>query len=111
MDERAMDEHERHVLMNEAVFRQANEAITAFQSTEQVLDLMCECGRPDCVAKIEMSRSEYERLRADPTLFAVVRGHEIAGVERIVEAGEEYDIVQKDPETHALAEETDPRSN
>jgi hypothetical protein len=106
-----MDERERRVLLNEAVFRQANEAVAWFQSTEEVLDLMCECGRADCVEKVEMSRSEYERLRADPTLFAVVRGHEIAGFERVVEAREGYDVVEKHPETRELAEETDPRSD
>jgi hypothetical protein len=107
----AMDERERRVVLNEAVFRQANEALVWFQDSETALDLMCECGRADCVAKIEMSRSEYERLRADPTLFAVVRGHEIAGFERVVEAREGYDVVQKHLETHDLAEETDPRSD
>jgi hypothetical protein len=106
-----MDEGARRVVLNEAVFRQANEALVWFQDSEPALDLMCECGRPDCVAKVEMSRSEYERLRADPSLFAVVRGHEIAGFERIVEAREGYDVVQKHPETHDLAKETDPRSD
>jgi hypothetical protein len=106
-----MDERARRLLLNEAVFRTANEAMVWFQNAELKLDLMCECGRADCVAKVEMSRSEYEQLRADPTLFAVVRGHEIADVERVVEAREGYDVVQKHPETHDLAEETDPRSN
>jgi hypothetical protein len=106
-----MDDRERRVLLNEAVFRQANDAVAWLKSTDEVLDLMCECGRPDCAATIEMSRSEYERLRADPTLFAVVSGHEIAGFERVIEAREGYDVVQKHPETHDLAEQTDPRSN
>ena len=106
-----MDERARRLVLNEAVFRQANEALVGFQNPEQALDLMCECGRADCVAKIEMSRSEYERLRADTTLFAVVRGHEIAEVESVVETRAGYDVVQKHPETHDLAEETDPRSD
>ena len=106
-----MDERARRLLLNEAVFRQANEALVWFQNPEQSLDLMCECGRADCVEKVEMSRSEYERLRADPTLFAVVSGHEIAEVESVVETRAGYDIVQKHPETHDLAEETDPRSD
>jgi hypothetical protein len=106
-----MDERARRVVLNEAVFRQANEALVWFQNSESTLDLMCECGRADCVAKIEMSRSEYEQLRADPTLFAVVRGHEISGVERVVEAREGYDVVEKHLETHDLAEDTHPRSN
>jgi hypothetical protein len=108
---KAMDERARRLVLNEAVFRQANEALVGFQNPEQSLDLMCECGRADCVEKVEMSRSEYERLRADATLFAVVRGHEIAEVESVVETRAGYDVVQKHPETHDLAEETDPRSD
>jgi hypothetical protein len=40
-----------------------------------------------------------------------VRGHEIRGVERVVEAREGYDVVEKHLETHDLAEDTHPRSN
>jgi hypothetical protein len=106
-----MDERERRVVMNEAVFRQANESLVAFQTTDVALDLLCECGRADCVEKIEMGRSEYEHLRADPTQFAVTRGHEVAGVESVVEQRNGYDIVKKHLPSHELAEETDPRTD
>jgi hypothetical protein len=106
-----MDERTRRVALNEAVFRQANESLVSLQSPELPLDLMCECGRGDCVDKIEMNRSEYEHLRADPTLFAVVRGHEVQGLEDVVVFGDGYDVVQKRPEAHELVRETDPRSN
>jgi hypothetical protein len=106
-----MDERERRVVLNEAVFRQANESLVSLQNPDLPLDLMCECGRADCVNKIEMMRSEYEQLRADPTQFAVVRGHEVHGVEDVVELRDGYDVVQKRPETHVLARETDPRAD
>jgi hypothetical protein len=106
-----MDERNRRVALNEAVFRQANEALVSLQNPELPLDLLCECGRRDCVDKIEMNRPEYEQLRADPTLFAVVRGHEVQGVEDVVELADGYDVVQKRPETHELVRETDPRSD
>ena len=105
-----MDNRAPRVALNEAVFRQANESLVSLQSPELPLDLMCECGRRDCIEKIEMNRFEYEQLRADPTLFAVVRGHEVQGLEDVVELGDGYDVVQKRPETHELVRETDPRS-
>jgi hypothetical protein len=106
-----MDERARRIALNEAVFRQANESLVSLQNPELPLDLMCECGRPDCVDKIEMNRPEYEKLRADPTLFAVVRGHEVQGLEYVVELRDGYDVVKKNPEAYELTRETDPRSD
>lgn len=106
-----MDERARRVVMNEAVFRQVNEALSFFQNPEPSLDLVCECGRTACAERISMSRGEYEQMRGDPTLFAVLKGHEIRGLESVVQKRNGYDVVQKHPMTHRLAEETDPRSD
>ena len=74
-----MDRDER-IGLNEAVFREVNERINElaehFGLEDQPLDLVCECGDPNCVDRISMSRAEYERLRSDPTHFAVHAGHE-----------------------------------
>ena len=109
-----MNERERRIVMNEAVFREANEALTSLQRPSNgttPLDLICECGRDDCIAKIEMTRQEYEQLRSDATLFAVVTGHETPDVERVVEARAGYDVVKKPAETKEIAEELDTRSD
>ena len=42
-----------------------------------------------------MSMSDYEHLRADPTAFAVVPGHESPDVERVITKREGYEIVRK----------------
>ena len=57
-----------------------------------------------------MSREAYEELRADPTQFAVVPGHEMPRVEEVVARREGYDIVRKvDGIPRQIAELTDPR--
>jgi hypothetical protein len=107
---------EERIVLNEAVFREVNERIEnlaeTFELASEPLDLVCECGNPDCVDRITMSRDEYERVRSDGQLFAVAPGHETGEVERVVEKRNGYDIVVKRkgiPER--IAERTDPRDD
>jgi hypothetical protein len=110
-----MDERQKRIGLNEAVFRTVNERIeeltTGFQLGDHPLDLVCECGNPHCVERITMMPSEYERVRSDATTFAVYPGHEEADVEEVVDRSRGYDIVRKYPgEPAKVAKETDPRS-
>jgi hypothetical protein len=100
--------------MNEAVFREVNERIqevaSTFDLTSETLDMICECGDAECVARISLSREEYEAIRADPELFAVSTGHVAPDVEELVEHHERYDVVRKCEGTPAkIAHKTDPR--
>ena len=108
-----MDREER-IGMNEAVFRDVNERIqdvaSSFDLTSEPLDLICECGDAACVARISLSRDEYEGIRADPELFAVAGGHVAPDVEEVVENRSGYDIVRKYKGVPAeIAQKTDPR--
>lgn len=110
-----MSSREERIGLNEAVFRQVNERIEdmaeTFQPSAGTLDLICECGDPECVQPITMTPAEYERLRSNAHHFAVYPGHEIEDVESIVERHERYEIVAKTrgvPEQ--IAEQTDSRS-
>lgn len=109
-----MDERERRIGLNEAVFREANERIEelnqTFAAVTQKLVLVCECGDGQCVEKISMSPEAYEDLRADAALFAIVPGHEIPDVEQVVAQREGYDVVKKHHGIpRRIAEVTDPR--
>jgi hypothetical protein len=106
---------EERIGMNEAVFRDVNERIqdvaSTFNLTAEPLDLICECGDAACVARITLSREEYERIRADPHLFAVATGHVAPDVEKVVETRSDYEIVSKFKGVPAeIAQKTDPRS-
>ena len=111
-----MDSREERLAKNEALFRSVNErmreiaeSFELFEGRDSRVEFFCECGRDTCFERIEMTRDEYERLRSDPTHFAVVPGHEAADVERVVRPGDGYDIVEKHAEEAQIARDTDPR--
>ena len=105
-----MEERERRVGENEAVFREVNEQIRGLAGTHSELSIVCECGRLGCVEAITLPLEEYERVRSESTLFAVVPGHELADVEHVVEEHEGYSVIRKHEGSAAVvAEVTDPR--
>ena len=108
------EEREGRIGLNEAVFRQINERLRrlnkTFASLTDTMTLICECADLACAAKIEMTPSEYDQLRADPALFAVRTGHETPEVEQVVRSGRGYDVVRKDAGLpRQVAEATYPR--
>ena len=110
-----MEERTLRIGLNEAVFREVNERVDALTREQGVdaerLDLLCECGDASCVERISLTTVAYSELRSDPTLFAVVPGHEAPEVERVVSTHGGYDVVAKLPGVPTeVAEETDPRS-
>jgi hypothetical protein len=108
------DERARRIGLNEALFRQVNEQIESLNKDfgkPAVMSAICECGDGECMERLEIPLGDYERVRADPLLFVVVPGHEIADVESVVEHAEGWDVVRKhDGTATRMAEKTDPRS-
>lgn len=101
------------IAKNEAVFREVNERIerTAQESsTNEAFGFVCECGHEDCLELIHLSVFQYERVRANPSWFVVVTGHEIPAVEDVVEANDGYNIIKKKGVGSVIAKETDPRA-
>ncbi len=111
-----MDERERRIGLNQALFREVNERLDdlnrTFATITDTVDLVCECGDARCTERITMSIRDYEALRSNPHQFAVIPGHERAGVERVLEKREGYDVVEKEAGLpQKLAETTDPRAD
>ncbi len=107
-----MDKRGERIGRNEAFFREVNERIERVTETLQVetLTILCECGDPSCLEQIEVSLPDYERVRADPTLFFIRAGHEDFDVEDVVEEHEDYHVVRKkDGSAAAEAQRLDPR--
>ena len=90
---------EERIARNEVLFREINERLKEMQDTFVIVDdrgeFVCECGDPECTARVEMTLAEYERLRSDPTTFAVVDGHQAEDVEDVVETTPSFLIVRK----------------
>jgi hypothetical protein len=110
-----MNERQRRVGQNEALFRRINEEIDGLNEalgafTEHLI-LVCECGKQECIDQIRLTPEEYEALRADPATFGIVPGHEVTDVEAVVSENDRFAVVRKRPgEPRELAAHEDPRA-
>jgi hypothetical protein len=109
------DEQARRVGLNEALFRQVNEEIRGLTSTfgtdDGSMTVVCECGNAGCTEQLDVGIRDYERIRAEGSLFVIAPGHDIPELEQVVESNEGWSVVQKRDGTPAkVAQETDPRS-
>jgi hypothetical protein len=113
-DNRTVGAREERLGANEALFREVNDRVAEvaeeFIAGESPIDFSCECGDRACAEQIAMTVGEYEALRAEATHFAVVPGHEVPDIERVVARHPNYVVVEKqDPDAKEVARETDPR--
>jgi hypothetical protein len=111
---RGMAERHERIALNEAMFREGNERMSAWQEHQdapptKTLAFLCECADRDCRKYISMTLPEYEAVRADPMQFAIVPGHEVPEAEEVVERYEDYAVIKKDEDVRGIAEQTDPR--
>jgi hypothetical protein len=108
-------ERERRLGENETIFRTANERMAGWEERDRLeaVELyFCECADPTCTQKVRLGGPDYERVRSDPTHFFVVRGHEVADVETVLESHPDWVLVEKaESEARDVAEERDPRQN
>ncbi|HEY2372089.1 MAG TPA: hypothetical protein VGH82_06040 [Gaiellaceae bacterium] len=104
----------RGLAKNEELFRKVNERIDDLSASvdrdDRQMEFLCECDREDCHEKINVTRAQYEAVRAVPTHFIVVPGHEDPSVERVAYSTERFFVVEKQGEAAEDAVETDPRS-
>jgi len=110
-----MDVRAERVGKNEALFRHVNERIEdvnrAFAPPAERIDIVCECGTARCAERVELSVPDYERVRSDPRRFILLEGHDDPELERVVERGDGWVVVEKhEGEAAEVAEQTDPRS-
>ena len=101
---------------NEAASREINESIEEAheehpRGPDAHIRILCECGRDSCDRLIAITMPEYEKVRADPTRFVVVRDHVMADVEVVVDETDRFVVVAKrEGEPAEVAREEDPRS-
>lgn len=96
------DERARAAEMEQSRFRDANDRLRrivpsfGFKAGDRA-PFICECADPGCFEAVMLSLDEYDRVRANPSWFVVVAGHEDyeATYERVVEAERGYATVEK----------------
>jgi hypothetical protein len=98
------DERAVRVASNEARFREINERLARdlegiVDEPDELLPFVCECGLRTCKDPVRLSAREFRRVRREPTLFAIVPGHEIDDLEDVLEVHARYAVIRKRPET------------
>jgi hypothetical protein len=98
---------------NEATFRQANESLedkaAELGLSEERTPYLCECENERCTKIIQLTRREYEAVRANPKRFAMTPGHQESD-DLVVEERAEFTVIEKTGEEGALVAERDPRA-
>ena len=109
-----MDPRHERLARNEALFREVNERIndlTVHQFGDDDSHFVCECSRTDCSEFIHLTAETYEAVRANGNRFALVRGHEIPDIERVVGEHGDVFVVEKVGDGAEIATRLDPRSS
>jgi hypothetical protein len=97
---------------NEEVLREVNLKIEEGAEMHGVTAPMpfhCECGQPECLEKIDLIPSEYERILSEKYRFAVVPAHAQSVIERVVEDHGEFVVVEKVGEAREQIDEDHPQ--
>lgn len=106
------DELDRRVGRNEGLFREVNEAIARGLwpgEGDRLIAFRCECARLDCNQPVRLTLDEYERVRAHPRRFVLLKGHVLPQAETIIEQHAGYVVVEKQEAAGVVAELMDPR--
>lgn len=107
-----MDERERRLAQNEALFREVNERVEtmAHQLGPNVpYEFLCECANADCTFRLNLPLQVYESVRGDAQQFVVLPLHYTPEVEELVIEEDAYWVVRKTGEAGEFVEQLDPR--
>lgn len=108
----ASDEVKARLGLNEAFFRDVNEALESGRwpgEEDTPIAFRCECARLGCSEMISVTMRHYEQIRANGRRFIVAVGHQEPEAETVVDERGGYLVVEKRDEAGRLAEASDPR--
>jgi len=76
-----------------------NESIEEFLvengSKNKLALFYCECSRPNCIERINLSPNEYGKIHKDKKRFVILSGHEFPEVEKVIKKTSHYQVVEK----------------
>src|SRR5690242_7281632 len=100
---------------NQSLFRAVNERVkelnAAFDALSRNAEWICACGNTACVEPVQLTREEYEAVRArggDCFLIKPEVAHVVPDVEVVMERHHRYWVVQKIGLAADVAEENAP---
>jgi hypothetical protein len=94
-----VDSRDARMAENEALFREMNERMAVWEERQgaplEKHMFFCECARRACHERVCLTIPEYVAVRESPVRFAVLPGHDVPGLERVVEERQGYVVVEK----------------
>ena len=109
-----MNRWDERAAANEALFRSVNEQVRHLAGRHygalEPTGFVCECADDACTVRIHVALEVYEAVRAHPRHFLVATGHEDRKIEKIIDSGAGFAIVEKEGLAAEVAEDTDPRA-
>jgi hypothetical protein len=105
---------EHRLARNKALIRSLNQRVAVIAETLDTfgsLKFMCECGIYACRKRIELTASDFEAIRSEPTHFLVHPDHVLYALEFVVleSAGSHVVVEERVSEAARPAVATDPR--
>jgi hypothetical protein len=95
-----MASRNEQLVESQQVFRSANERMQALAvaivPAEQVIPFLCECADDGCLGRVDMSLGDFDDIHRDRDRYAILRDHQLANGEQVVEQRPLFDIVSKD---------------
>jgi hypothetical protein len=104
----------RRAARNEEVFRDVNERIeegAAQHAVSAALPFHCECGRASCFETIEIPPGRYASIVGERYHFIVLPEHVEERIERIVETGNTFVVVEKIGEAREQIDDDHPQQH
>jgi hypothetical protein len=87
------------LVQSQQISRSANERMQALAvaiiSAEQLVPFLCECADDACLGRVDMKLGDYDDIHRDRDRYSILRDHQLADGERVVEQRTLYDIVSK----------------
>lgn len=101
----------RRLATIEAALRNSNYRVAESQEGRLVLsNLFCECGDHSCKNHLTLSVEDYDRVRSDPQRFFVAPGHDVDGLDAIVERHRDWIVVEKTDDVAPTLDAADERA-
>jgi hypothetical protein len=105
-----LDARRERAAKNQSLFREVNERIEHLAGAASSAEFICECLQAECDEPASLTRDEYEQIRSSSNRFFVLRGHQFADIEEVVETNDSYLIVKKLGVGADVAKTLDPRT-
>jgi hypothetical protein len=91
---------EERFIQNEELFRSANERLReraeVIVAPRQSIPFLCECIDDTCMARIDLTLEDYDRIRSDDEHFVIAPGHPRLEGERVIAERGHFLIVTKE---------------